>query len=223
MLPELFKLLNSYEEIESIHIPIGMNIGEISEEILDALDDCPKLKSIPLNFEAGNDRLLKYINKAHTIDKAKYVVQRLRKSNPDLKIISTVMIGLPTETLSDIHDLANLILDVGVDELLINYFIPAEGQKIVLKDVPEGRLKTYHLEELLKCLSNYRFNPKVSEAIERSNDAHPSMLVTCYKESNYAISQKRSFIRSRSKLKTEYPRNNGFFPRHVAKTFSIEY
>ena len=56
-LPKLLYLINSYDEVEAIDLPIGNVISEINKEILDAYCHC-KISHIALNFEAGDDELL---------------------------------------------------------------------------------------------------------------------------------------------------------------------
>lgn len=219
-LPDVISLINSYDEVKEINLDIGMNIGEITDEILDSLNKCKKIKSIYMNFEAGTNRLLKLINKAHTVERAKYVAKSLREANPAIKICSTVMIGLPTETLTDVHALADLISDVYIDQLLINYYIPAEGHTLPKEGIPQGRLKSYHLEELLDCLGDVKF-PTTNKAINNSSDLHPSMEIFCYDGYNHKKASRRSYIRKQEKLDRENQERVGDFPGHYEKHFKI--
>lgn len=156
-LPELIELLNNYNEIETINLmPIGMCIGEITPEILESLCKCKKLKAIALNLEAGSNRMLKLISKNHTREHAINVYKTLRKYHPNLYISSTVMIGLPTEELEDIYQLADLIGQCEPNSVLCNFYGCSKKHPIAIyPQLTEGK-KKLHLQFLLKLLKeNY--------------------------------------------------------------------
>lgn len=151
-LPKLIDLISSYKEVKKIDFPIGMCIGEITDEILEALCKSGKINSMALNLEAGSNRLLKLIGKGHTNERAIYIYQVLRSFYPNIKIKSTIMIGLPTEEIIDMYDLASLIEKAEPDELLINYY--GNNSRLPLSKLPQlsPSLREYHLKILLQQL-----------------------------------------------------------------------
>ena len=155
-LHELIDLLNSYDEIEEIDIPIGVAICEITPEILDALCRCKKLVRIALNMEAGSNRLLKLIGKDHTREQVLHVYQRITKAIPDIWIDSMVMIGLPTETLTDIMELADLIEKTQPNWIGCVYYQWAPRQPLAQLPQLSTSLKEYHQDFFLKLLKNQR-------------------------------------------------------------------
>lgn len=155
-LHRLIDLLDSYKEIETIEIPIGTAICEITPEILDSLCNCSKLYSIALNLEAGSDRLLSLIGKDHTRERAIYIYHRLRQAHPNLKISSTIMLGLPTEELQDILELADLIQKTEPDSILCNYYILAPRQPLAKLPQLTENVREYHLKFLLQLLKKQK-------------------------------------------------------------------
>ena len=192
-LQDLIKLIDSYDEVKEITLDIGMNIGEITEEILDALTKSKKIKSIYMNPEAGTNRLLKVINKAHTVEKVKYVAKRLREANPSIKINSTVMVGLPTETIGDVHALADLLAEISPDSLRINYYVQEEGHTLPKEDISDGKRRR-HLRELLDCIGKSS-NPIAQKAMQNRDDLHPSIELLYPADYNNRKYQKRSVQR----------------------------
>lgn len=158
-LARLIDLISSYDEIETISFPIGLCIGEITPEILDALCRCPKIDYIYLNIEAGSDRLLKVINKGHTIEQCKHVFSTLKKAHPELYIFSNVMIGLPTEEITDMYDLADLVCALDIDYLWINYYGMAERQPLAKLPQISPSLRDYHLHLFLNNILKREDNP----------------------------------------------------------------
>ncbi len=118
---KVLELMNNYPEIEVIECPIGICIGELSEKDIEAL--C-KLKAdismLGINLEVGTDRLLELIKKPHTVAQAVKSIEQVRSAHPELHHHSTVMVGIPTETLKDIDTLADLLVDLEVDNVMIN-------------------------------------------------------------------------------------------------------
>lgn len=151
-LHELIDLIDSYDEVESIELPIGISIGEITPEIIDSLCKSKKVKKVGLNLEAGSDRLLQLIGKRHTREQAIEIFRRLREAHHDIVITSTVMIGLPTEEISDIYELADLIAKTQVDEVWCNYYIMTPRQPLAKLPQMSKSLREYHLKILLKAL-----------------------------------------------------------------------
>lgn len=152
-LHELIDLLDSYDEIETINLmPIGMCIGEITPKILESLCKCKKLKAIALNLEAGSNRLLKVINKNHTREYAMYIYKTLRKYHPKLYISSTIMIGLPTEELEDILQLADLLNKCEPNQVLCNFYGYVPKHPLAKYKQLDYGVKKIHLDFLLKLL-----------------------------------------------------------------------
>ena len=152
VLHKLIKLVANYPEVEQIKIPIGLSIGEITPEIMDALCNCNQLDEIAMNLEAGTDRLLKVIGKKHTCEQAIHVFTKLREAHPALKIHSTVMIGLPSEGFDDIKGLANLIGKTQPDDVLCNIYTSSPRHPLAKLPQISRSLSEYHLRLLLNWL-----------------------------------------------------------------------
>lgn len=154
-LHELIDLVDSYVEIENIRLDIGMSIGEITPEILDSICRSKKIRYICMSLEAGTNRLLKLIGKKHTRERAIEVFQRIRAANPTIELASVVMIGLPTEELEDMWELADLVIQTKPDILMCNHYISSPRHPLVSFPQTSEFLKDYHLQVFLKTLRRY--------------------------------------------------------------------
>ncbi len=207
MLHKIIELINSYEAVKEITIDIGMCIGEITPQILDALCNAKKIVKIGLNLETGSDRLLKFVGKKHTCEQAIQVFTKLRDANPKVVIESTVMVGLPTETIEDMYMLADLIRKVWPDYVHLNYYI--HSSRATLNQYPQisESLREYHLQILLKQLG--------TELKERYKyiKLHPNIYVRHY----FIWGKKRrsrKWIKEKIKLDRENSESN-FFPSNM--------
>lgn len=156
MLHKLIDLVERYDEIKELHLPIGMNIGEITDEILDSLCRSKKLARIALNLETGSNRMLKLINKSHTREDAIRVYKTLRSHHPELYIATTIMIGLPTEGLEDILQLGNLINEVEPNFVLCNNYSYADKHPIAKYPQLSENVVYLHQDFLMKLLKENR-------------------------------------------------------------------
>lgn len=156
MLHELIYLIDSYEEVKEIKLPIGLCIAEITPEILEALCYSKKITQLAMNLETGSDRLLKLIGKKHTTEEARNIFNKIHMLNPNVVISTTIMLGLPTENMGDILDTAELILDTKPDNILCNYFICSP--KLPLAKYPQisESCREYHLKALFNYLKKRR-------------------------------------------------------------------
>ncbi len=155
MLHHIINMLDSYDEIESIDIMIGLSIGEVTDEILDAIVKSRKIRHIQMNPEVGTDRLLNVIGKRHTREKAIRVFKAIRKAHPDAFLSSTVMIGLPTETNEDILALASLMGELDIDYLHVNNFVVAPRQPLAKYPQLSAEETEAHLRLLIQELPQY--------------------------------------------------------------------
>lgn len=151
-LSDLIDLISSYDEVKEIHILIGLAICEITDEILDSICKSGKFTFIAMNLEAGSNTLLKTIGKDHTRERAIYIADTIRNSNPKIFLCSTVMVGLPTETLDDIYQLADLCIRTTMNHVQINMY--GSAPKYPLNSLPQlsPQLREYHLRLMVKLI-----------------------------------------------------------------------
>lgn len=151
-LDELLNLINSYDEVEKLSFSIGLAIGEITPKILEALCNCKKIEYLELNLEVGSDRLLKLIGKQHTNKQAIHIYHKIKQYHPESYISSTVMVGLPTEELIDMYNLADVISKTKPDEVYCVFYGIAPSQPLAKLPQLSESLREYHLKILIQQL-----------------------------------------------------------------------
>lgn len=60
-----------------------------------------KIRKISCSIQSGSDRILKLMNRHHTIEDFEQVVAQLKECNPRLRLRTEIIIGFPTETDED--------------------------------------------------------------------------------------------------------------------------
>ena len=125
---------------------------DASQKLFDTM--ASSLKIAPcfhLPFQAGNDRILKAMNRVY--DRAGYLdkVRRLRQAIPDVVITSDVIVGFPGETAEEFEDTMTLIDEVRFDALFTFIFSPREGTPAAKTDDPIPKAaKAAHFQRLVE-------------------------------------------------------------------------
>ncbi len=101
---------------------------DASQKLFETMARCEKIAPVfHLPVQAGNDRVLKAMNRVY--DRATYLdkVKRLREQIPDVVITSDIIVGFPGETTPEFEDTLSLIEEVEYDALFTFIYSPREG------------------------------------------------------------------------------------------------
>ena len=83
---------------------------DFTQDLMEAHKSCVKLMPlIHLPVQSGSNRILKNMNRKHTIEEYIHLVEKLKIFNSNIKLSSDFIIGYPGETEDDFEDTLNLI------------------------------------------------------------------------------------------------------------------
>ena len=101
---------------------------DASKKLFDTMAASPKIaKHIHLPFQAGNDRVLRAMNRRYTAAEYLSLVEYARQVMPEIVLTSDVIVGFPGETDEEFEDTLKLVETVGYDALFTFIFSPREG------------------------------------------------------------------------------------------------
>jgi tRNA-2-methylthio-N6-dimethylallyladenosine synthase len=87
---------------------------DMDDDLIAAHRDLPMLMPfLHLPVQSGSDRMLAAMNRKHTADDYRRIVDRLRDARPDLALSSDFIVGHPGETEADFDATMQLVRDVG--------------------------------------------------------------------------------------------------------------
>lgn len=87
--------------------------AEVDDDLIAAHRDVVKLMPyLHLPIQAGSDTVLKAMNRQHTADDYKRIVDKLRAARPDLALSGDFIVGFPGETDADFEATLKLVEDV---------------------------------------------------------------------------------------------------------------
>jgi tRNA-2-methylthio-N6-dimethylallyladenosine synthase len=110
---------------------------DATERLFDAMAGCEKVAPvIHLPFQAGNDRVLRAMNRGYTHEEYLSKVRALRERIPDIVLTSDVIVGFPGETTEEFEDTLKLIQEVRYDALFTFIYSPRQGTPAAAMDDP---------------------------------------------------------------------------------------
>jgi tRNA-2-methylthio-N6-dimethylallyladenosine synthase len=87
---------------------------DMDEDLIGAHGSIPQLMPfLHLPVQSGADPILEAMNRKHTADDFRRIIDKLRKARPDIAFSSDFIIGFPGETDKDFNDTIQLVRDVG--------------------------------------------------------------------------------------------------------------
>jgi len=88
--------------------------NDMTEGLIAAHRDVPKLMPfLHLPVQAGNDRVLKAMNRSHTAESYLRVLDQVRAARPDIALSGDFIVGFPGETDAEFEDTLKLVEQVG--------------------------------------------------------------------------------------------------------------
>ena len=153
---DLAYLINKVSEVENLS-----RIRYMTSHPIDMTDSLIKVhktnhKLMPflhLPIQSGSDKILKDMNRKHTVDSYKKIVDKLRNERPDIALSSDFIVGYPNETDRDFEETMKFVDDV---EFVIAYsfmYSQRPGTPAQKKDnipVADKKARLSALQSLLK-------------------------------------------------------------------------
>ncbi|USO02569.1 MAG: tRNA (N6-isopentenyl adenosine(37)-C2)-methylthiotransferase MiaB [Alphaproteobacteria bacterium] len=156
---------------------------DITDHLIECHGSLPQLMPyLHLPVQTGSDKMLKAMNRKHTIDLYYGLMEKFRKARPDIMVSSDFIVGYPGETQEDHKQTLQLVqdcIDVGYS---FNYSVRPGTPASVLDQVPED-VKTprlYELQDLLRMkqlLAHQKQVGLVNEVLVEKKGKEPGQLI----------------------------------------------
>ena len=146
-LSDLINTLSKYSEISRIRYTTS-HPRDMTDDLIECYKNSKKLMPfVHLPIQSGSDRILKMMNRKHTVNYYLNIYEKLIKINPDIKFSSDFIIGYPGETENDFKETLNLVNKIKFINSVSFIFSPRPGTKaaeleITDKDKLKNRLIT---------------------------------------------------------------------------------
>ena len=126
-LGRLIRRLAEVEGLERIRYTTS-HPRDMDDELIAAHGGVAKLMPyLHLPVQSGSDRILEAMNRRHTADDYRRIVERLRRARPDIALSSDFIVGFPGETDRDFAETLRLVTDVGYTQAYSFKYSPRPG------------------------------------------------------------------------------------------------
>ena len=113
---------------------------DATHKLFETMARCEKVAPVlHLPFQAGNDRILKVMNRRHTREQYLDKIRDLKRLIPDIVLTSDIIVGFPGETTEEFEDTLKVLEEVRFDALFTFIYSPRVGTPAASMDDPMSR------------------------------------------------------------------------------------
>jgi len=125
--PKLLKMINGIPGKFWIRFT-SSHPKDFSDELIKTMKDCKKVTPyLNLPVQAGDDEILKKMNRPYTITQYKKIINKIRKEIPNITLSTDVIVGFPGETKKQFENTAKLFKELKYDMAYIAKYSPRIG------------------------------------------------------------------------------------------------
>ena len=101
---------------------------DFSDELIEAIKSCGKVTNyLNLPVQAGDNEILKKMNRPYTVEHYKKLVKKIRNKIPDICLSTDVIVGFPGETKKQFENTCKLFKEIKFDMAYIAQYSPRPG------------------------------------------------------------------------------------------------
>ena len=154
----LINELEKYSELKRIRYTTS-HPRDMTDDLIDCYVSNKKLMPfIHLPIQSGSNKILKSMNRKHTVEEYIKIYERLKKINSEIEFSSDFIVSYPGETNCDFNDTLNLIKKIKFINSYSFIFSPRPGTKASSLKTVDIEISKERLKELQKYLFNYQIN-----------------------------------------------------------------
>jgi len=178
-LSDLLYSLNEIKDLKRIRYTTS-HPKDFTNDLIDAHGECKKLMPLlHLPVQSGSTKILKSMNRNHTVEEYFEIIEKLKKKNPSIKFSSDFIIAYPGETKDDFEKTVSLMKKVEfINSYSFNFSArpgtPAANLKKINEKIAKerltifqrvaGEIKTKYRKKLVDSTINVLFENKAKDA-----------------------------------------------------------
>ena len=146
-LSDLINQLEKYSELKRIRYTTS-HPRDMTEDLIDCYKNNKKLMPfVHLPIQSGSNRILKMMNRKHTVEEYILTYEKLKKINSSIEFSSDFIVSYPGENEQDFNKTLNLVKKIKFINSYSFIFSPRPGTKaanleLIDKEISKERLKT---------------------------------------------------------------------------------
>ena len=153
-LSDLLLELENFNELERVRYTTS-HPKDMTDDLIDVYKKSTKLMPlVHLPVQSGSNKILKLMNRKHTIEEYLTIYEKLKKINPNIEFSSDFIIGYPEENDDDFKNTMELIKKVKFTNSYSFVFSPRPGTIAADLDLVDKNKSKERLEIIQKKLFN---------------------------------------------------------------------
>ena len=113
----LLRAINKIEGIKRIRF-ISPHPKDFTDDVIEAIRDCNKVcKLVHLPLQSGSTEVLKVMNRKYTKEQYLTLVEKMKKTIPNLTLSTDIIVGFPGETEEDFEDTLDVVQKVNYEQV----------------------------------------------------------------------------------------------------------
>jgi len=155
-LSDLINHLEKYSELERIRYTTS-NPRDMTEDLIDCYNSSKKLMPfVHLPIQSGSNKILKLMNRKHTVETYIEIYEKLKKINPEIEFSSDFIISYPGETDDDFNDTLNLVKKIRFINSFSFIFSPRPGTKAANLELIDKKISKERLLQIQEHLFKHQ-------------------------------------------------------------------
>jgi len=154
----LINELEKYSELKRIRYTTS-HPKDMTDDLIDCYVNNKKLMPfVHLPIQSGSNKILKLMNRKHTVEEYLNIYDRLKKINPKIEFSSDFIVSYPSETNDDFNDTLNLVKKIKFINSYSFIFSPRPGTKAAELKLIDNEISKERLNEIQKYLFIHQIN-----------------------------------------------------------------
>jgi len=215
---DLINKLESYEELKRIRYTTS-HPRDMTDDLIECYSTSKKLMPfVHLPIQSGSNKILKIMNRKHTVEKYIEIYEKLIKINPKIEFSSDFIIAYPEETENDFNETLELVKKIKFINSFSFIFSPRPGTKAsnldqIDKDTAKERLLKIQ-EYLFKFQLNKNksfINKSIDVLVENKLDGQKKLFGRNQYMNSVIFEGNENLIGKNLNIKIEHVNQNSLF------------
>ena len=221
---DLIKKLSSYNELKRIRYSTS-HPRDMTDDLIECYSANNKLMPlVHLPIQSGSNKILKLMNRKHTVEKYIEIYEKLIKINPKIKFSSDFIISYPGETDDDFNQTLNLVKKIKFINSFSFIFSPRPGTRAsnleqISKEISKERLLKIqdHLFKFQLNMNKSFIDKSIDVLVENQISGQKKLFGRNQYMNGVIFEGNQNFIGKNVNIKIEHVNQNNLFGKSEKK------
>ena len=155
---DIINKLENYSELKRIRYTTS-HPRDMTDDLIECYSTSKKLMPfVHLPIQSGSNKILKLMNRKHTVEQYIEIYEKLKKINPDIEFSSDFIISYPGETDKEFNETVNLIKKIKFINSYSFIFSPRPGTKAYNLNPIDKEISKERLIKIQEHLFKFQLN-----------------------------------------------------------------